>query len=110
MNKKEVGKLLIEFSKALNINFDYDNLIEIHTFLIKEISKKDISLANLFTQIVKVVESIKFFKTDKEMRIKFPDIYKMQLDTQRQELASLYQQLAKFGKIYNIDIQSIISK
>jgi hypothetical protein len=49
-------------------------------------------------------QQIKFFKADKEMRIKFPDIWKMQLDQEENKLKNITQKLIDFGIKNQLDI------
>ncbi len=60
--------------------------------------------SKLISELKASEQQVKFFKMDKEMRIKFPDIWKMQLDQEEQKLKNITQNLIDFGIKNQLDI------
>lgn len=52
-------------------------------------------------------DSILFFKKDKEMRIKYPDIWKMQLTAAEKEYAKIKSYLIEYGIRNQVNIEAI---
>ncbi len=75
---------------------------------IYDISKIHSACSELLQEFKTSEQQIKFFKTDKEMRIKFPDIWKMQLDKEENELKNITQKLIDFGIKNQLNIAGFI--
>lgn len=74
-------------------------------FTAKNVSDKK---ANELIQAIQTSsETITFFKKDKEMCIKYPDIWKMQMDNEEKNYESLRHHLIEYGSRNQIDIESI---
>ena len=106
---KTISKILIKkiheqlfpekaFSVA-NDNFD---------ICLEAIEKIHPELSKLLTAFQATEQQIKFFKTDKEMKIKFPDVWQMQLDQEENQLKTLTNKLKAFGEIKQLKIADFI--
>jgi len=72
--------------------------------LIENISLKNSDCTNLLLDFHKIEQQIAFFKKDKEMLIKFPDIWKIQLNLEENKLREIKQILIEFGTEIKLDI------
>lgn len=61
----------------------------------------------LIQSLEKSQDLILFFKKDKEMRIKYPDIWKMQLNNEEKNYHTLRSHLIEYGIRNQIDIEAI---
>ena len=67
----------------------------------------DRKVNELIQSLEKSQDLILFFKKDKEMRIKYPDIWKMQLDNEEKNYSSIRCHLIEYGIRNQIDIETI---
>ncbi|MBC34954.1 MAG: hypothetical protein CL663_02770 [Bacteroidetes bacterium] len=70
----------------------------------------DPKATELINNLEAVVNSILFFKKDKEMKIKYPDIYKMQVEGEEKKFDAIKNSLIELGSRNNIDIEAIFDK
>lgn len=77
--------------------------------LLEDIAIKNPDCADLLSDYQKTEQQIVFFKKDKEMRIKFPDIWKMQLNLEEDKLKEIKQKLIEFGTENELDIAAIFA-
>lgn len=61
----------------------------------------------LILALEKSQDSISFFKKDKEMRIKYPDIWKMQLNIEEKNYDAQRSHLIEYGVRNQVDIETI---
>ena len=67
----------------------------------------DVKADELIQSFEKSQESILFFKKDMEMKIKYPDIWKMQLTNAEKESAKIKSYLIEYGVRNQVDIEAI---
>lgn len=77
--------------------------------LCKDISELNPECVDLLNEFKSSEEQIRFFKTDKEMRIKFPDVWQMQLEAEEIKYKSLTRQLIDFGTKNKLDIAAFLA-
>ncbi len=72
------------------------------------ISQTHAGCSDLLTQLNAAEQQIKFFKTDKEMRIKFPEVWKMQLDLEENKAKNITQKLIDYGTNNELNIAVLL--
>lgn len=82
--------------------------LNIFDFYIDDISKIHSVCSQLLLEFKASEQQIKFFKTDQEMRIKFPDIWQIQLDQEEIQYKNISQKLIDFGIKNQLDIANFI--
>lgn len=74
-------------------------------FYIHEIGKLHPECAEILVNLNTTEDRIKFFKTDMEMKIKFPDLWQLQLNQEEQKLKSFSRNLIKYGNDNHLKIE-----
>ena len=77
---------------------------------IADISKINSDCSELLLELKTSEQQIKFFKKDKEMRIKFPEIWQIQLDQEVINLKNISQKLIDFGIKSQLDITGFLEE
>ncbi len=72
--------------------------------------ENDSSVKHLITDYESAVQALQFIEKEKEMRIKFPEIWKMQHTQSKENLEILKQQLSDTGTKNKIDIEGIFKE
>ena len=93
-----INKTISVFAKKIN-GIDYENKITVF----EQIKKIDTNCYNQLKNLKSNLESYKFVKTDKELRIKAPDIWKFQKSVFTENIKSSVNALLEISKQYNID-------
>lgn len=75
--------------------------------LLRNISLKNPDFTNLLSNYQSIEQQISFFRKDKEMLIKFPDIWKFQLNLEENKLKEIKQRLIAFGTENKLDMPTI---
>lgn len=74
------------------------------------ITENDSSVQQLIADYESAVQALQFIEKEKEMRIKFPDVWKMQHTQSKENLGILKQQLIDTGNKNKIDIEGIFKE
>ena len=77
------------------------------TLLLKNIAHKNPYCSMLLLEYQRIEQQIVFFKKDKEMLIKFPDICKIQLNLEENKLKEIKHKLIENGTENKLDIAAI---
>jgi len=75
--------------------------------LLRNIGHKNPDCTNLLSDYQSIEQQIAFFRKDKEMLIKFPDIWKFQLNLEENKLKEIKQRLIAFGTENKLEVAAI---
>ena len=82
--------------------------IDPFTFYTENISLKIPACSTLLTEFNASENNIKFFKNDKEMCIKYPEIWQMQIQNEENNLKEIEQKLITLGQENQINLAKVL--
>ncbi|MBU1012284.1 MAG: hypothetical protein KKG99_04710 [Bacteroidetes bacterium] len=77
--------------------------------ILDNISLKNPDISKFLRNYQSTEQQISFFKKDKEMLIKFPDIWKIQLNLEENKLKEIKQRLIEFGTENKLEMAAIFN-
>ncbi len=107
MSRKLILDIYEAFADQFTIGYkkpiDEENL----QILIKSLNTIDPLIEELISEYEIDIQSLSYMEKEMEMRIKFPEIWKIQIQEAKNSLASTKSQLIELGRKHKLDIAQI---
>lgn len=107
MSRKLILDIYEAFADQLNVEYKKPLVDKNFQEIITSLNNIDVDIEENITEYESAIKSFSYMKREMEMRIKFPDIWEMQLQEARGTMASTKFQLIELGTKHKTDIAQI---